>query len=142
MTPLQNTAQLSDIETREDIEAFVERFYARLLADQQLAPIFIEVAAVDLDKHLPLISDYWEKLLLGAASYNRHTMNIHRALHSKRELTASDFERWLGHFHSEMDAAFNGATADRAKRVAAQIAANMQAAMLTGPDIGSTCTTA
>lgn len=132
MRPLQTTAQLADLETRQDIERFVERFYTRLLADQQLAPIFIEVAAIDLDQHLPLICDYWEKLLLGATGYTRHTMNIHRALHSKRELTAADFERWLGHFHSEMDALFNGPRADRGKLVAAQIAANMQAAMLTG----------
>ncbi len=132
MSSLQTTAQLVDIETREDIEAFVKRFYTRLLADQQLAPIFFEVANVDLEQHLPFISDYWEKLLLGATSYSRHTMNIHRALHSKRELTAPDFERWLGYFHSEMDALFNGPRADRGKRVATQIAANMQSAMLIG----------
>ncbi len=130
MRPLQTTAQLVDIETREDIDSFVELFYDRLLADQQLAPIFIEVAGVDLDQHLPLIGDYWEKLLLGASSYNRHTMNIHRALHSKRELTAADFERWLNHFRSSMDALFSGPRADRGKRVATQIATNMQAAIL------------
>ena len=131
MCPLQTTAQLADIETREDIENFVGLFYRRLLADQQLAPIFVEVAGVDLDQHLPLISDYWEKLLLGASSYNRHTMNIHRALNSKRGLTAADFARWLDHFHSAIDTLFSGSRAERAKRIAAQIAANMQAAMLT-----------
>lgn len=131
MSRLQNTAELVDIKTREDIEHFVKLFYARLLEDEQLAAIFIEVAKVDLDKHLPLISDYWEKLLLGATSYKRHTMNIHRAVHSKRELTAKDFERWLGHFHCAMDDQFRGPRADRAKHIAAQIAANMQSAMPT-----------
>jgi hemoglobin len=131
MSPLQNTAELADIETREDIERFVKLFYARLLKDERLAAIFIEVAKVDLNKHLPLISDYWEKLLLGATGYKRHTMNIHRAVHSKRKLAAKDFERWLGHFHSAMDAMFSGSRADRAKQIAAQIAANMQSSMLT-----------
>ena len=129
MSPLRNTAEMVDIESREDIECFVKLFYARLLEDEQLATIFIDVAKVDLDKHLPLISDYWEKLLLGATSYQRHTMNIHRAVHSKRELTARDFERWLGHFHGAMDGQFRGPRADRAKRIAAQIAANMQTSM-------------
>lgn len=123
------TAVLVDIESRADIEHFVTLFYARLLEDDQLAAIFIEVANVDLDKHLPLICDYWEKLLLGATRYKRHTMNIHRAVHSKRELTAADFERWLAHFHQAMDMQFSGPRAARAKRIAVQIAANMQASM-------------
>ncbi len=123
------TAVLVDIESRADIEYFVTHFYARLLEDDQLAAIFIEVAQVDLDKHLPLICDYWEKLLLGATRYKRHTMNIHRAVHSKRELTAADFERWLAHFHGAMDMQFSGPRAARAKRIAVQIAANMQASM-------------
>lgn len=130
-SPLQNIAEFVDIETREDIERFVKLFYSRLLEDEQLASIFIDVAKVDFDKHLPLIGDYWEKLLLGATSYKRHTMNIHRAVHSKRELTAKDFERWLGHFYSAMDDRFRGSRADRAKRIAAQIAANMQNSMPT-----------
>lgn len=129
MRPLQTTAQLVDIETREDIDSFVALFYSRLLADQQLAPIFIEVAAIDLDQHLPLISDYWEKLLLGATRYHRHTMNKHRALHSKRALTAADFARWLDYFHSTIDTLFDGPKAERAKRIAAQIATNMQAVL-------------
>ncbi|MGI9286917.1 MAG: group III truncated hemoglobin [Pseudomonadales bacterium] len=128
---MQKTAEFVDIETREDIERFVKLFYARLLEDEQLAAIFVEVVKVDLEKHLPLISDYWEKLLLGATSYKRHTMNIHRAVHSKRELTAKDFECWLAHFHAAMDRQFRGPRANRAKHIAAQIAANMQSAMPT-----------
>jgi hemoglobin len=118
-----------DLDSRAHIEAFVDAFYARLLADQQLAPIFLDVAAIDLAVHLPHIKDYWCKLLLGEQGYQRHTMNIHRRLHARRPLTAADFERWLGHFHATADEGFSGPNVDRAKRIATSIAANMQVSL-------------
>ena len=115
-----------DLDSRANIERFVELFYARLLADEQLAPIFVDVAAIDLDVHLPHIKDYWCKLLLGEKGYRRHTMNIHRKLHGRRPLRAEDFERWLAFFTATVDDNFAGERAERAKQIAAAIAANMQ----------------
>ena len=115
-----------DLDCRENIEAFVDRFYERLLSDEQLAPIFVDVARVDLAVHLPHIKDYWCKLLLGEQGYRRHTMNIHRQLHGKRPLHRGDFERWLAFFTGTVDDYFAGERAERAKRVAASIAANME----------------
>ena len=115
-----------DLDSRENIERFVDLFYQRMLADEQLAPIFVDVAEIDLDVHLPHIKDYWCKLLLGEKNYQRHTMNIHRQLHGKRPLASDDFERWLAFFKATVDDYFAGERAERAKRVAASIAANMQ----------------
>ena len=115
-----------DIDSRQSIEFFVDRFYERLLADEQLAPIFVDVAEIDLAVHLPHIKDYWCKLLLGEKKYQRHTMNIHRQLHTKRALQPEDFQRWLAFFVSTIDAHFVGERAERAKQVAAAIAANMK----------------
>jgi hemoglobin len=117
---------LPDMDSREQIERFVDLFYARLLQDEQLAPIFIDVAEIDLAVHLPHIKSYWCKLLLGEKDYTRHTMNIHRQLHGKRTLHASDFERWLSFFLLTVDENFAGSKAEQAKRVAAAIAANME----------------
>lgn len=115
-----------DLDTPEHIAFFVDRFYERMLADEQLAPIFVDVAQIDLAVHLPHIKDYWCKLLLGEKKYQRHTMNIHRQLHSKRTLQAEDFQRWLSFFTTTVDAHFAGEKAERAKRVAVSIAANME----------------
>ena len=120
---------LPDLDSRDNIERFVDAFYARMLVDPVLAPIFVEVAGVDLAVHLPHIKDYWSKLLLGERSYQRHTMNIHRALHGKRELRPADFERWLAFFTATVDEHFAGPGAERAKRVATTIAANMEKAL-------------
>jgi hemoglobin len=114
------------MDSRENIEFFVDRFYESLLADPQLAPIFVDVAEIDLAVHLPHIKDYWCKLLLGDTTYQRHTMNIHRLLHSKRPLQAQDFARWLAFFITTVDTYFAGERAERAKQVATSIAGNMQ----------------
>ena len=119
-------ADKPDLASRADIERFVELFYARLLGDEQLAPIFLDVAAIDLDVHLPHIKDYWCKLLLGDITYRRHTMAIHRRLHARQPLTAGDFERWLSCFCLTMDEHFAGPQAERAKRLARAIAGNMR----------------
>jgi hemoglobin len=115
-----------DMDCRENIERFVDFFYAGLLADQQLAPIFVDVAEIDLDVHLPHIKDYWCKLLLGEKGYQRHTMNIHRQLHTRRPLNKDDFQRWLAFFTATADAHFAGERTERAKQIAASIAANME----------------
>jgi hemoglobin len=122
-----------DLDSRERIEAFVDLFYQQMLSDEILAPIFVDVAGIDLAVHLPHIKDYWSKLLLGEESYRRHTMNIHRQLHSKRALEPADFDRWLQTFVTTVDANFGGSKAERAKRVATSIATNMRKSLQVTP---------
>ena len=117
---------LPDLDDRRQVERFVRRFYGELLEDPVLAPIFLDVADVDLDVHLPHIIDYWCKLLLGDDRYSRHTMNIHRRLNAKRALGAEDFDRWLGYFTRAVDSGWRGPNAERAKRIARAIAGNMR----------------
>ncbi len=123
--PVTPTPVKRDLDSREQIAAFVDAFYARLLEDPVLAPLFTDVAAVDLDVHKPHIVDYWCKLLLKDSRYQRHTMNIHRRLHGKRALTEADFQRWVGFFRAAVDGAWAGEKADRAKHIARTIADNM-----------------
>ena len=118
-----------DLDSRENIEQFVDCFYRRVLADEHLAPIFLDIAAIDLAVHLPHIKDYWCKLLLGEKTYQRHTMNIHRQLHGKQPLQAGDFQRWLALFNATLDEGFAGERTERARQVAASIAGNMEASL-------------
>ncbi len=126
MSNPSNSNQRPDLDRRERVEEFVDRFYDRLLRDPDLAPIFLDVAQIDLAVHLPHIKDYWCKLLLGDTGYQRHTMNIHRQLNRKRPLQAEDFARWLALFTRTVDDFYAGEKAARAKRVAATIADNMR----------------
>ena len=115
-----------DLDSREHIACFLQRFYDKLLADPVLAPIFLDVAGIDIRVHLGHIQAYWEKLLLGEDNYQRHTMNIHRALHGKRALTEAEFDRWLAFYTSTVDENFAGPSAEKAKRIASHIASNMK----------------
>ncbi|HSC76679.1 MAG TPA: group III truncated hemoglobin [Pseudomonadales bacterium] len=115
-----------DLDSKEHIAEFLQQFYGKLLNDPVLAPIFLDVAGIDLRVHLGHIQAYWEKLLLGEDNYRRHTMNIHRALHGKRALTEAEFDRWLDFYICAVDENFSGAQAEKAKRIAEHIADNMK----------------
>ena len=120
---------LPDLDSREQVERFVDAFYARMLRDPDLAPIFLDVADIDLEVHLPHIKAYWSKLLLGEREYRRHTMNIHRKVHQQRPFTAADFQRWLTLFTGTLDSGWTGPLTERARRVATSIAGNMEAGL-------------
>ena len=120
---------LPDLDSREQVERFVRAFYDGLLEDPILAPIFMDVARVDLEVHLPHIIDYWCKLLLKEPGYQRHTMNIHRRLHGKQALRDEDFSRWLGFFLNAVAQGWRGDNSERAKRIATTIAGNMRDAL-------------
>lgn len=118
-----------DLNSRARIEEFIDAFYAGVLVDPVLAPIFLDVAEIELDKHLPHIKDYWSKLLLGEQGYKRHTMSIHRQLHARRSLSDADFARWLALFEATLDAGYSGPRTEKARRIARAIAANMRAGL-------------
>ncbi len=124
----EKTGARVDLDSSWRIREFAEDFYARVLSDPLLAPIFLDVARIDLAHHLPLICSYWEKLLLHKPGYARHTMNVHRALHRRQPLLTLHFERWLALFRRTLDEGFDGPGAERAWQIAQHVAANMQKA--------------
>lgn len=120
---------LDDINSPDDIKRMVESFYVHVLKDEQLAPIFLDVAHIDIEKHLPRICSFYEKMLLGMKGYSRHTMNLHRAVHAKYPLRKAHFNRWLELFEYNLDMLYAGENAERAKKLVHTIATNMQNAI-------------
>lgn len=116
---------LPDLDSRENIKTFIERFYRKVLADELLAHIFTDVAGIDVNVHIPIIRTYWEKLLLGDNSYKRHTMNIHRDIHARFPFSKLEFDRWLDLFIQTARAHYAGEKTERAIQVATSIASNM-----------------
>ena len=119
-----------DLDSLEQIECFINLFYQRVLEDELLASIFLEVAKIDLQVHIPIICAYWEKLLLGGKRYKRHTMNIHRAVAAKTLLEPKHFQRWLMLFLETLEQNYQGEHAEKAKKIAHHIAQNMERALL------------
>lgn len=116
---------LPDLDCRENIDAMVHGFYQRLLNDPVMAPVFLDVAEVDLEVHLPIICAYWHKMLLGEKGYRRHMMAKHRELDDKQRLTGDLHERWLSHFMANLEGRFDGPRTDQARRIAGRVISNL-----------------
>jgi hemoglobin len=118
-----------DIESRADIDDLMNRFYARAINDEIIGFVFTDVARLDLTRHLPIIGDFWETLLFGTRSYQKHgrnPMQIHALLNLKTPLQTKHFRRWLEIFRETVDESFAGERAEFAKLRAEAIANRMQ----------------
>ena len=128
----------SDIETRSDCERLVRAFYGRALVDPVIGWIFVDVAQLDVEAHVPQIASFWETILLGARSYGGGAFRPHAALHARVRLRAGHFERWLWLWRTTVDDLFEGERAELAKSHASRVAqafhARLQTMSLQGPD--------
>lgn len=120
---------LKDIESREDIERLMGEFYSRMFKDEIMGPIFLDVAKMDLSKHIPIISDFWELQLFQKPGYRGGMMAVHFRLHNMMAqeggLEHHHFMRWLDYWYETLDALFEGPRATWAKTVASRIGGNM-----------------
>lgn len=109
---------LPDLTTRDQIKSLVQEFYQKLLQDEVVSHFFLEHMSENLEKHLPVIVDFWDTILLGGLSYKGNMMRRHIELNFKSELGAIHFERWLGLWEETVDKNFNGDNAELAKQKA------------------------
>jgi hemoglobin len=118
--------QQKDLDTPAAIDGFVDSFYARVLRDPLLSPLFVDVARVDLTTHLPRIKAYWRKMLLGERDYQRHMMRKHRELDAQERLVPEHYMRWLELFEQTLEKHHAGPATERARTLARRVAGNMR----------------
>ncbi len=110
---------MRDIETREDLEFLLTGFYEVATKDEQIGHHFAEL---DLVSHLPVIVDFWEKILFGKPVYFGNPLLIHQKINEIFPLKSEHFERWLEIFSQTVDEFFTGETAENAQLRARTIA--------------------
>ncbi|SKC89374.1 group III truncated hemoglobin [Ohtaekwangia koreensis] len=110
---------MKTLESREDIEVLVNKFYEKVKMDDLLAPLF---SHVDWPHHLPILYNFWASILLGDQSYKRNPFEKHIHL----PVTPEHFDRWLSHFTKTVDENFEGEKALEAKQRAFSIAGIFQ----------------
>jgi hemoglobin len=115
-----------DIQTRTDLETVLTAFYKQVFADAVIGPFFTEVVPIKLETHLPVITDFWEAVVLGTHSYRKNVMELHRHIHEKAAIEKKHFDRWLQLFTQTIDAHFEGPNATLMKQRAVSIATLMQ----------------
>lgn len=105
-----------DLDSREEIEQFVTRFYRDVAQDDLLGPYFNHIARVDWYAHTGKLTDYWCGILLHTPAEPLDVMGAHRWLHEQAPLGPEHFERWLEAFTTTVDAGWTGPLAEYAKK--------------------------
>ncbi len=114
-----------DITSRADIEKMVLQFYEKVKADETIGFIFTDVVHMNWEKHIPVIVDFWETILLDNPVYTKNAMEVHYDLNKKIPLQKEHFSSWVHLFTTTVDDLFEGKIAALAKTRAKSIAAVM-----------------
>jgi len=123
-----------DLDTPEEIAEMVRRFYADVTQDDLLGPVFNDVAHVDWSEHLPKLTAFWCRALLGLPGYAGNPFQAHAHIHGQRAFTVAHFERWLSLFHETLELGWLGPSADRAAQLADNVA-RVHCQQLTGAPV-------
>lgn len=111
--------KMKDIETRRDLEFLLAEFYKIAMKDGEIGHHF---TSLDLESHLPIIVDFWEKILFKKPVYFGNPLVVHKALHKKSPLTKRHFQRWVAIFSETIEKHFQGEISENAKSRAKIIA--------------------
>lgn len=110
-----------DLQNRADIIKLVDAFYEKIKTDKVIGFLFVEVAKVNWDNHLPKMYDFWDNVLFYSGNFDGNPMQKHRELHQKSALTQTHFKHWVKVFHQTVDELFTGEKAEEIKMRAKNI---------------------
>lgn len=117
---------LPDIQNAQDVDKLVLHFYRdKVLDDPIIGFLFTDVANIDIEEHLPKVSGFWQKVLLGSNTYQGKMFLVHEQLNNKVTLNEHHFVRWLYLFEQTIDELFEGKIAELAKKRARSVAKSM-----------------
>jgi len=122
-----------DIKNKQDIKLLVDSFYDKVKTDDLIGYLFIDIAKINWEKHLPTMYDFWANALLYDGSYEGNPMLIHQHLNKLMPLKVEHFERWNELFINTIDELFKGRKATFAKQKALSISAILQLNILQQP---------
>ena len=111
---------MPDLDNPDEIAELVRRFYGDVAQDELLGPVFEDVAQVDWSEHLPKLTAFWCRALLGEVGYAGNPYRAHSLVHARQPLTRAHFERWLMLF-ADTIAAWSGPNTDRALELVADV---------------------
>lgn len=117
---------MKDIGTRADLVILLNDFYSKAVHDSVIGHFFTQVIPLDLKKHIPIIADFWETILLNGSSYSRNAMLPHIHINQLSAMEKRHFDRWLNLFTESVNKLFQGEIAETAKQRALSIATVIQ----------------
>jgi hemoglobin len=111
-----------DLDTVEEIAEMVRRFYADVAQDDVIGPLFNDVARVDWSEHLPKLTAFWSRALLGVQGYAGNPFRAHSLVDARSPFALAHFDRWLSLFHDTVELGWTGPNAQRALALAHDVA--------------------
>lgn len=118
---------MEDIENKQDLALLMEVFYSKMLKDKTVGYIFTDVAQLNLQHHLPLLTDFWNNAIFHTGGYKNNVVQIHKDLNALEKLTPDHFKRWLFLLNQTIDENFSGENSEKMKLRANQIGMTIQA---------------
>ena len=121
---------MNDITNREDIELLLEAFYRKAVTDPLIGYFFTEVVPLNMQTHIPLITNFWETVLFGKATYKGNVMQMHQHIHQLSPFKEVHFKRWVELFKDTVDEMYTGEKAEMAKQRGESVATLMRIKIL------------
>ena len=118
-----------DLNSRADIEKLLTAFYGKVVQDETIGIIFTKIFPLNLQSHIPVITDFWETILFGKPVYKKNAMEIHFEINKVYQLERKHFDAWLHLFNTTIDEFYTGEKATLAKKRTLGIAMLMQSKM-------------
>jgi hemoglobin len=116
-----------DISSKEDIHFIITEFYAKLISDSEMLLFFDEIVKQNhLEKHIDIISDFWQDILFHTNTYKNNVLQKHLDFDKKKHFKKEHFSKWLLYLITTIDTSFEGQVAKNMKDRANSIAMVMQ----------------
>ena len=110
-----------DIADLEDVALLVRRFYQAAIPDPLLGHLF-RVGGIEWDVHIPVITSFWARELLGEPGYAGNVARAHVPVMADPAFDDVALARWLELWSETVDEDFAGPVAEHAKERAHQAA--------------------
>jgi len=103
---------MTDIENKDDIKFFVDKFYGKVREHKTLAEVFEnKIAENEWPKHLERMYSFWNTVLFGQPDYKGNPFSKHATL----PIADGHFDDWVVTLSTVIDENFKGPKADEVK---------------------------
>jgi hemoglobin len=117
--------------SEEGIRLLVDRFYAKVRRDRELAPIFLRAIPGDWQPHLTKMYAFWSSVMLTTGRYKGNPMMKHLSLpRFQPEL----FDHWLALFEETCRELFDCGICEEFRAKAGRIAESLKLGLFYRPD--------
>lgn len=117
---------IKQIETREDVNFLVTKFYEKVRKDAEIGHFFNDLID-DWPEHIEKLTNFWETNLFFVQKYRGNPLMVHAEVDQKmnRTITNEHFGIWLRYWIDTIDINFIGDNAEKAKQRARNISVRM-----------------